>query len=307
LGSHPTISKINGLNWVHTLATQIVERTTGGEAVTIAVTPFRHSNDQCSEMSNFIADELIYSLLQVGDGKVSIVERAQLQSIFEELKFNLSGAVDTQTAKKLGELYGVDALVLGSINKLGDQVRLTSRMVDTETGTVKSAARSSVPLTDDVRELMESGGQFSCSQHTQSGSVLPSSAPTASTKSASTNSEEAVSFGNTVSKIESKYFDINIVEASFRENGKKIILRASLLNKHSGNVWVSLSKRPRSSISDDWGDQYDGDFQMSGVRECPKGVYASNCLNNDKRYSTVGSGQSIYFILRVLRKPNLKS
>lgn len=149
------------------LATQIVSQASDGSEVTIAVSPFRHTNDLCSEMSNFIADELIYSLLVNGQGRVNIVERSQLQSIFEELEFNLSGAVDTQTAKQLGNLYGVDALVLGSINTLGSQLRLTSRMVDTGTGTVQSAARTSVPITDEVNELMDERLRFPCARNTQ--------------------------------------------------------------------------------------------------------------------------------------------
>ncbi|HVE14607.1 MAG TPA: CsgG/HfaB family protein [Elusimicrobiota bacterium] len=45
----------------------------------------------------------------------SVVERRRVSDILREHAFSASGAVDPRTAKSLGQLLGVDALILGSI------------------------------------------------------------------------------------------------------------------------------------------------------------------------------------------------
>ncbi len=63
---------------VANLAGQIVQKTLSDDTVTIGITTFPHADNSCSELSNYLADLLVVSLFDVGQGKVQIVERAQL-------------------------------------------------------------------------------------------------------------------------------------------------------------------------------------------------------------------------------------
>ncbi|HBE73641.1 MAG TPA: hypothetical protein DDW31_06110 [candidate division Zixibacteria bacterium] len=58
-------------------------------------------------------------------GYYQVLERARIQSVMKEHAFNLTGAVDPATARELGGLLGVDAIITGEI--LAYDVRTTVR------------------------------------------------------------------------------------------------------------------------------------------------------------------------------------
>ena len=61
---------------------------------------------------NIAADLMTQNLLAHG---IDVVERQQLDSILKEHQLTASGGFDRATAKKIGNLLGVDALFLGSV------------------------------------------------------------------------------------------------------------------------------------------------------------------------------------------------
>jgi TolB-like protein len=70
-----------------------------------------------------------------------IIEREQLNKVLGEIKLTQSGIVDTSNVKILGNMVGADAIVLGSITKLGDDLRLDIRIIDVESGLVLTAEK----------------------------------------------------------------------------------------------------------------------------------------------------------------------
>ena len=101
-----------------------------------------------------IADELVLNLFRIPNANLDIIEREQLNSIFQEMKFNMTGVVDSKTIQKLGKIHGVDALVLGSIAEMGELVRINARVADTETGKLTSVAAITVDKTEYIKELL---------------------------------------------------------------------------------------------------------------------------------------------------------
>lgn len=90
-------------------------------------------------------------------GRYRVIEKERLESLFEEAEFNLSGAVDMETSKKIGKILGVDALCfvnissikneaartsmgIAWIDKLSSEVVMDGRIVDVETGEVLATA-----------------------------------------------------------------------------------------------------------------------------------------------------------------------
>jgi uncharacterized protein (TIGR02722 family) len=61
-------------------------------------------------LTDFIQDELINS------GKVRFVNKAQRQKLLDELKFQHSGAVNKDTAKKQGRQIGADYMLTGNVS-----------------------------------------------------------------------------------------------------------------------------------------------------------------------------------------------
>src|SRR5471032_1770260 len=97
------------------------------------------------------SDILITELAK--SGKFIVVERDKLDKLMEEQKLGLSGAVDPNTAAKMGKILGLNAIVTGAISQFGEQTEgseylitqsksqvvkctVDIRVVDVETGQV---------------------------------------------------------------------------------------------------------------------------------------------------------------------------
>lgn len=68
-------------------------------------------------------------------GYYQVLERARIQSVMKEHAFNLTGAVDPATAKELGGLLGVDAIITGEILSYDVQTTKRAEKVERKEGT----------------------------------------------------------------------------------------------------------------------------------------------------------------------------
>jgi curli biogenesis system outer membrane secretion channel CsgG len=105
-----------------------------------------------------VSDLLTNRLVQ--DGTYSMIERSQIDAILREQNLGLTGRIDASTAARIGQILGVDAIVIGSItrfnvdeNRSGGsfmgiggsssqqraEVELTARVVDTSTAEILAA------------------------------------------------------------------------------------------------------------------------------------------------------------------------
>ena len=110
-----------------------------------------------SGMADMITTGLVKS------GKFNVIERAKLEKIMAEQKLGASGMVTTQTAAKIGQLLGVQYMVMGAVTEFGiKESKLgvgnlgglfgVSGGVDTRTNTAKVAM--------DVRLIDTSTGEL---------------------------------------------------------------------------------------------------------------------------------------------------
>jgi len=141
-------------NGMSELANKIVLKSLARGKESIAISYFLHTNGDQSELSNYLADELVLKIFDVPESNLEIIERSQLNLLFKEMKFNMSGVVDAKTIQKLGRVHGVGALVLGSIAEMGESIRINARLIDTETGRVFSAAGVTIPKTATIKTLL---------------------------------------------------------------------------------------------------------------------------------------------------------
>ena len=70
-----------------------------------------------------IADLLVTGLVK--DGSYSVIERKALDKIMSEQNFSNSNRADPTSAAKIGKLLGVDAILVGSITKFGNDTKKT--------------------------------------------------------------------------------------------------------------------------------------------------------------------------------------
>ncbi len=134
------------------LATQIATNVSKEKKQRIAILPFRELDGKPTVLSTFISEELVTDLFAIGG--IEIVERAMLDRLLGEIKLGQSGVIDPETAKKVGKIASVDAIVTGSVTDLQSYVALNCRLIDTQTGRIFGAAQAKIVKDDDLRKIM---------------------------------------------------------------------------------------------------------------------------------------------------------
>ena len=144
----------------------------------IAVVDFTDLQGNVTEFGRFIAEEFSVALASAGKG-FTVVDRTHLQSILKEHELSQTGLIDPQTARELGKITGVEALITGTITPFGESVRLAVKILDTKTAEIIDAQRGNIPKTQAIEELLgriAPGGLASSGQPPSSG---PAAAPPA--------------------------------------------------------------------------------------------------------------------------------
>ncbi len=107
----------------------------------IAVMPFENTTrDKTVDwLGGGIAETLTTELGRISD--FTLVERNRLNDALKEIKLGQSAAVDAATAQRMGKILGADSIVVGSFQKVMEDVRVQARIIDVETGQVRAPAR----------------------------------------------------------------------------------------------------------------------------------------------------------------------
>ncbi|MCX7641318.1 MAG: CsgG/HfaB family protein [Elusimicrobiales bacterium] len=107
----------------------------------IAVVPFSYAdNVQSTKDGAVIAERLSIKLINLG--KFEVIERTQLDKVLQELKLQSSGVIDATSAKELGKILGVDAIITGTLVPTSDgKIEVNARIVKTDTAQAIGAAQ----------------------------------------------------------------------------------------------------------------------------------------------------------------------
>ena len=120
---------------------------------TIAVVDFNDLQGNVTELGRFFAEEFSVALASASKG-FEVVDRTNLKSILVEHKLSTTGIIDPQTARKLGQIAGVDSLITGTITPFGDTIRLSTKILDTNTAKVVGATSGDIAKTKAIEELL---------------------------------------------------------------------------------------------------------------------------------------------------------
>lgn len=147
----PNLKNLNeGLN---DLTVQIVNSMIKGQKHKIAVVEFSDLAGHVTQLGMLLSEELITRLFKTD--KFDVVERQLLTKIIEEQKLELTGIVDPLSAKELGKILGVDAIVSGTVTDLGESIKVNARLISTESGAIFSVAATEIGKDATVLKLME--------------------------------------------------------------------------------------------------------------------------------------------------------
>jgi TolB-like protein len=119
----------------------------------IAVVDFTDLKGNVTELGRFLAEEFSVALEQDASG-FAVIDRTQLKAILQEHRLSAKGLIDPETARKVGMIAGADALVTGTITPFSDSVRLTVKVLDTQSAVMVGATAVDIPRTKTIDDLL---------------------------------------------------------------------------------------------------------------------------------------------------------
>lgn len=115
-----------------TMASELAEGAGSLTNKKVAILPFAYVDGRKSQGGTIISERLTTRLIKMR--KLEVVERNLLDKVMGELKLQTSGAIDSSSAKELGKLLGVEAIVTGSlVETQRGKVEVNARFIKTET------------------------------------------------------------------------------------------------------------------------------------------------------------------------------
>jgi len=95
-------------------------------------------------LGNYLTDKLTNELYMTSSAKV--IERSQLQKVMDEQHLSLRAMFDDASAKRIGGLLGVDAVIMGTYAEMGlDSIEVNVRSVAVETAEVVGVGTILIP------------------------------------------------------------------------------------------------------------------------------------------------------------------
>ncbi|MDR1230313.1 MAG: P13 family porin [Spirochaetaceae bacterium] len=92
--------------------------------------------------SNYVLEELTARL--VNSGKLTVVDRQNLDLIQQEMNFQYSGEVSDGSMQSIGQKLGAQSIVSGSLAEVGGEYRLRFRTISVETAAIEVLTNATV-------------------------------------------------------------------------------------------------------------------------------------------------------------------
>ena len=88
--------------------------------------------------AKILTQRLTSTMIELSD--YTVVERANIEKILEEQKFQNSGCTDSKCAVEIGQLLNADVSVIGSVSKFGSTYTMDCRIINVESGEALQSA-----------------------------------------------------------------------------------------------------------------------------------------------------------------------
>jgi hypothetical protein len=126
-----------------------LKRSEGGN---LAVTGFCQKDGRQSGLIALLNEKAVSDL--VGLEHLRILERGKLHAVLAEQELAVSDLVDTESAIRVGRILAADLLLTGTVIEMTQSVVIFSRIIDVQSGEIRSAAQVIVPKSADLIGLL---------------------------------------------------------------------------------------------------------------------------------------------------------
>lgn len=120
----------------------------------------------------YMAEVVEEGLFKYARGRYQIVERQKLDKVVKEVKLQISDLVNQDSMKKVyGKISGLDGLVLGTLTRMRDTVKVSVKVVDPRTAITSGRDSTRVKMSPDLAALFGESGYVSPDIDGKSGSA----------------------------------------------------------------------------------------------------------------------------------------
>lgn len=124
---------------METLAKRLAERLVAKKCARVTVLDFTDIQDRPTERGRYLALQLANELVNLAE--VSVLDRANLETLMSEHKLTSEGLLRPEDAKKLGQFAGVDAILIGTVSLTDESVEIMVRAICTETSEIVASGK----------------------------------------------------------------------------------------------------------------------------------------------------------------------
>lgn len=112
----------------------------------ILIADFLDLDNEQDKFGKYLAEDLS-AIFTSGGNSYSVIDRSKLKTLLEEQNLKAAGLLDNKTVSRLGKIIGVDAVVTGKYQVVGDYLKMWIKVTDIE--------KSELILTKDVKLLID--------------------------------------------------------------------------------------------------------------------------------------------------------
>ena len=158
------------------LAGELVPPIEGAAIGKIAVVDFMDLEGNVTHLGRFLAEETSNALMKQKSGLV-VIDRNHLGQILKEQKLSATGLVNEAEARQVGRIAGVQAFVIGTLTPLGDEVRLSVKVIHTDSARMVTSGAAAIARVGTIDKLLAQGLGNTHAASTASSKSAASPAP----------------------------------------------------------------------------------------------------------------------------------
>ena len=113
------------------------ERRSAGEPMVIAIADFVNSEGNVSKLGRYAVDKLTPYFAR--SKQFSVMERAMIDKVLQEQKFQVSAFVDEASTQEFGQLVGAETIISGSIAELDNAYYFSVKAIGVASGNLMTA------------------------------------------------------------------------------------------------------------------------------------------------------------------------
>ncbi len=135
------------------LAQNIAQKIKATGKTKIAVWGFFTENGGRTALGNYLTEDFSVYITNFGD-QFEVIDRNHLDVLLKEHQLNAEGYIDENTAKELGKIVAVDAIITGTYTVLNSVIKVRAKVLDTETARQFAANIASLPLDENIASYL---------------------------------------------------------------------------------------------------------------------------------------------------------